>query len=123
MTSKFWEWFDATAKAAGETFDGKMFIADGFELSHTGGGCTAWEKPIAGTPWVLTIVSDDSSHILELDYPESQWLLMVQHSEGCAYSNATLESRSTATILQMAHNLIPDIQDGIFTGLEMTYYA
>ena len=58
--SDFWTWFDAASKAAAETPHGQEFVAAGFEFYHTGGGCTAWRKDIAGGRHVL-ITDDDGS--------------------------------------------------------------
>jgi hypothetical protein len=42
--STFWEWFDKTAADAAQTAVGKLAIAAGFKVQHTGGNCLAWEK-------------------------------------------------------------------------------
>ncbi|MTH62153.1 hypothetical protein [Paracoccus litorisediminis] len=46
--------------------DGKAFIAAGFTLHHTGGGCMAWRK-IIGTVDVLVTNDDGTSHIPDED--------------------------------------------------------
>jgi hypothetical protein len=43
-TFDFWGWFDTKVATAKASPVGKIMTAQGWEISHTGGGCLAWEK-------------------------------------------------------------------------------
>lgn len=117
--STFWKWFDATRAAAMETETGKRMALDGFELTHTGGGCTAWEKPIKGTDYSLFIASE-SSHEIDLADPDAVWAVMVEHNKTGDYSECK-ESRSTETILKLARDMEIMVEDGNFSEMHLTY--
>jgi hypothetical protein len=49
----FFAWFDKVSANAATTEVGKLMLANGFEIMHTGGGCLAWDKPVGETHlWV-----------------------------------------------------------------------
>lgn len=68
-TSQFWIWFDAQTSKAKETTIGQLMASVGFHVTHTGGGCLAWEKSTQGCPWSLWI-TDEST--LGTDRAESE---------------------------------------------------
>lgn len=114
--STFWDWFDATREAALATETGKRMALDGFGLTHTGGGCTAWQKEIAGTEFFI-LISSESGHEIELADPDAVWAVMVEHKENGNYTNCK-ESRSTETILMFARDMEILVEDGNFAELD-----
>lgn len=62
--SNFVEWFDALVADADLTDDGKLFKVAGFELEHTGGGCTAWRRDVGNGGYILITDSGGTDHRL-----------------------------------------------------------
>jgi hypothetical protein len=82
MTFDFWAWFDKRESEANATDDGKRFTAAGFELHHTGGGCTAWLRQIPDSEWHLLVTAGDGcSHELATDIPDC-WLIGAHSRDG-----------------------------------------
>ena len=121
-TSKFWAWFDATRDAAIVTEDGKVFHAAGFDLTHTGGGCTAWQRAIDGTPWLIWIATDDAGHSLSRDELEAggSWFTWVMHSEDSSVSQA-IESTSAYAAALIGDNMADIVKAGRIDTLGMSY--
>ncbi|MER8619214.1 hypothetical protein NKG99_20645 [Mesorhizobium sp. M1409] len=62
-------WWTGVVAVADGTPEGQAFNAGGFHLEHTGGGCTAWERPVDGTGWRILITdSEGLGHTLEGDH-------------------------------------------------------
>jgi hypothetical protein len=115
--SKWWIWFDGLRDAAIETDNGKRLHAAGFDLTHTGGGCTAWERAIVGTEYVLWITDGNSGHELTqeaIDYYGDSWLLGAHHlMEG--YYTDCLMTCSVDVLIRMADQLDRDVKAGTVT--------
>jgi hypothetical protein len=88
VTANFWDWFNGVTATALATEEGKAFAAAGFALAHTGGGCTAWERPVGSTGWrVLITDSEGLGHKLEGEsvYDPGEpdhWLVGAQNNDG-----------------------------------------
>lgn len=82
----FFEWFDGYVAQVSATDYGKAFLAAGFYVQHTGGGCTAWQMDLAngvalfcaqdatadnvdGMPWGFGLVDVEG---YGLDFPETR---------------------------------------------------
>lgn len=121
-TSRFWAWFNATRDAAIATDDGRKFHAAGFDLTHTGGGCTAWERRIDGTPWTIWIATGDAGHTLTAEdiAAGDNWGAWIIHDTDGHHSNA-LNSETVEGILQIADNMAETVQRGELESLGMNY--
>lgn len=81
-------WWKGVVAEASATPEGQTFNAASFHLEHTGGGCTAWERPVDGTPWRILITdSEGLGHTLEGEHcyrPGSPdcWLIGAQNDDG-----------------------------------------
>lgn len=60
----FHEWLNAETAKALASEEGKAFVAAGFEFTHTGGGCTAWEKQFADGRRIMITDSEGLGHTL-----------------------------------------------------------
>lgn len=99
----FWEWFDATVETAKATPEGAAFAAAGFELAHTGGGCTAWQRAIAGTDWVVSITdSEGLGHKVD---PDENWLVGACQTEGEG-DTPCYDAATPAEALNLADELV-----------------
>jgi len=117
MSDKFWTWFDAMRDAAIATEDGKLFHAAGFDLTHTGGGCTAWERVIPDTPYVLWITNSNAGHDLtqeDIDYYGETWLLGA-HELNEGYYTDCLTSFQVRDILAKADWLTDAVKSDLAT--------
>jgi len=86
--SKRWHsWWDGVVAAANATPEGIAFTKGNFQLTHTGGGCTAWEREVGDTGWrVLITDSEGLGHKLEANAAEDEtipdyWLIGGQHDD------------------------------------------
>jgi hypothetical protein len=62
-------WWEGVVAAANATPEGQALTASNFALEHTGGGCTAWERPVDSTGWTIMITdSEGLGHALEGDH-------------------------------------------------------
>lgn len=69
MTS-FWDAFNAEANAARSTVEGAAFVAAGYTVQMTGGGCMAWEaKSADGRAFVW--ITDEEGFSIVLGGPET----------------------------------------------------
>jgi hypothetical protein len=121
-TSRFWAWFDATRNAAIQTDDGRKFHAAGFDLTHTGGGCTAWERAIPGTDWLIWIATSEAGHELtpadiEAGDDFGAWIVHKEESHHSRAQNAnTVEG-----VLKIADEMAATVQRGEIDSLHMEY--
>jgi len=121
-TSRFWKWFDATRDAAIATEDGRKFHAAGFDLTHTGGGCTAWQRAIDGTDWLIWIATSEAGHELnpadiEAGDDFGAWIV---HKEDSPHSLAK-RSNTVEGILSIADEMAATVQRGEIDSLGMEY--
>jgi hypothetical protein len=63
--SDFWKWFDKVSAEAAQSEVGKLMTAAGFTVTHTGGGCLAWERTLGGSAATYVWVTDDDSGLGE----------------------------------------------------------
>lgn len=70
----WWQWFDNLALDAAESEDGKAFVAAGFSLYHTGGGCTAWQREIPDTGGCEVLITNGNSGHLREDPDDDYWI-------------------------------------------------
>jgi hypothetical protein len=62
-------WWKGVVDTANATPEGQIFNASNFHVEHTGGGCTAWERPVDDTGWTILITdSEGLGHSLEGDH-------------------------------------------------------
>ena len=85
--SRFSEWFDALVAEAERSHDGKLFKVAGFELEHTGGGCTAWRRDAADGYFILVTDSTGTDHRLGGGYSTDstrpdRWLIGLHLHDG-----------------------------------------
>lgn len=85
--SRFFEWFDGLIADAEGTEDGKLFKAAGFELEHTGGGCSAWRRGAVDGYFILITDSSGSDHRLGDGYATDparpdRWLIGLHLQDG-----------------------------------------
>lgn len=105
-----WEMFEAEQNATGY---GKAFIAAGFALNMTGGGCTAWEKELANglrlsitdSEGVDCKLSDANAN--DPDKPD-EWMIGLYTSEDCSgfYMNAATAGDAIASCLALVFRFI-----------------
>lgn len=110
MTMRTWEMFEAEQNA---TDYGKAFIAAGFALNMTGGGCTAWEKELANglrlsitdSEGVDCKLSDANAN--DPDKPD-EWMIGLYTSEYCSgfYMNAATAGDALASCLALVFRFI-----------------
>jgi hypothetical protein len=62
MTARFWAWFDRASAEAKETELGKRMTAAGFTVTHTGGGCLAWERTFPDGRYIWLCDEDQELH-------------------------------------------------------------
>lgn len=96
--SRFFEWFEGLVAEAEATEDGKLFKAVGFELAHTGGGCTAWRRAAVEGYFVLVTDSTGTDHRLGDAYAidaarPDRWLVGLHLHDG-----DHLDSADAATV-------------------------
>lgn len=78
----FWTAFDNHAKAALATDEGKAFADSNFSFSHTGGGCTAWERDIDDTGCFIWITDcSGTSTALSTTEPDC-WIIGAHGGDG-----------------------------------------
>lgn len=50
--NKFFDWFSSWVKTASDTEVGKLAIAAGYSVAHTGGGCLCWEHNLSDATYL-----------------------------------------------------------------------
>jgi len=85
--SRFFEWLDNLVAEAERTEEGRMFKAAGFELEHTGGGCTAWLRSAIDGYYILITDSTGTDHRLGDSYATDsgrpdRWLIGLHLVDG-----------------------------------------
>jgi hypothetical protein len=81
--STFFEWFDGVTARAAQTPVGAFMASHGYTVTHTGGGCLAWEKTSGN--WSVWICENDAGLGDELGdkgLTESVFCCLLQDSEG-----------------------------------------
>lgn len=106
--SRFFEWFDALSAEAEHTEDGKLFIAAGFTLEHTGGGCTAWRRDIGQRGFILITDSAGTDHRLGNTYAADAcrpdcWLVGLHRDDE---SSDGIEATTAAEAIMMAQHIV-----------------
>lgn len=106
--SRFFEWFDGLVAEAEGTEDGKMFKAAGFELEHTGGGCTAWRRGAVDGYFILVTDSTGTDHRLGDSYAidaarPDRWLIGLHLHDGDHLESA--EATTVADAIAAAERL------------------
>lgn len=88
MSDNRQDWWAGVVASAAATPEGQKFMAAGFRLEHTGGGCTAWEREVGQTGWRILITdSEGLGHALEGEHsfrpgePDC-WLIGAASDEG-----------------------------------------
>ena len=85
--SRRWHtWWEGVVAVANATPEGVAFTNDNFQLTHTGGGCTAWERDVDDTGWRILITdSEGLGHKLEATdangVAPDYWLVGGQHDD------------------------------------------
>lgn len=93
----WWQWFDNLALDAAETEDGKAFVAAGFSLYHTGGGCTAWSREIPDTGGCeILITNGDSGHLR--DDPDDDYWVGGYNADGEGFEDLSGDGFKTAAL-------------------------
>ena len=113
--SKWWAWFDSVCDKAATTDDGKRFLAAGFTVTHTGGGCTAWERLIPGTDKAIMITDGNLGHNLTqeaIDYFGEMWTVGACSTENGSYAEYFRETAILSEALRLADGLQEAIQAG-----------
>src|SRR4051812_14879710 len=82
MASKFFAWFDKVAADAPNTAVGKVMVANGFAVGHTGGGCLAWQKRDDATGWEAWICDEENGLGTDLDISAAEFLVGLHHDDG-----------------------------------------
>lgn len=82
MSETFFEWYGNVTEKAKATDIGKKMAENGFEVWHTGGGCLAWGKNLAGG--YTTMICDDGQGLLgeDSDTEKARWLGGVYDDDG-----------------------------------------
>ena len=98
--SQSFEWFDKLTTAAESTDEGRLFKAAGFDLHHTGGGCTAWRRAAVDGYHILVTDSTGTDHrlgdsyVIDAAHPD-RWLIGLHLDDG-----DHLESSDAATVVE-----------------------
>lgn len=96
------------------TDDGKTFMAAGFEVSHMGGGCLAWERYQFGLGLSLRITDSEGfdvrlgdAHANNPDKPDA-WLIGLYTSDDCDgfYMEAATAGEAVAACLALVFRFI-----------------
>lgn len=80
------KWWDGVVATANATPEGIAFIAAGFQLQHTGGGCTAWQREVGD--WVILITDSEGlghrldAHAIDDENKPDYWLVGAAPLEG-----------------------------------------
>jgi len=104
-------WWDDVVAKANATPEGQVFTASNFTLEHTGGGCTAWERPVDNTGWrVLITDSEGLGHSLEGKHAydpdrEDCWLIGAHNDDGDSFRDECDEALTAEEALVAADNL------------------
>lgn len=114
----WWKWWDGVVAAAAATEQGQAFIAAGFTLWHTGGGCTAWRRDIEGAGKFVMITDGDLGHKLSAEDIANglAWTVSVIEDEGDGYSEAQ-ETAITSTALGYAEMMTSQVLAGDLAAL------
>lgn len=101
-------WFDELVAEARRTDDGKSFGAAGFELAHTGGGCTAWRLDL-GECFILITDSGGTDHRLGDGYAADParadcWLIGLHLNDG-EYSDGD-EAATAVEAIAVARRIV-----------------
>ena len=78
-TARFWSWWERVLEDAPKTAVGQITTAAGFRIDHTGGGCLAWGKNLAGKHYVW--ITDTSGGGLG-DTPEDEFTVGLYNDDG-----------------------------------------
>jgi hypothetical protein len=68
----FHAWLDRIDAEINASATGQLFLAAGYHMQHTGGGCLAWEK-VSGD--VTVLITGDDGVSLCLDTAPDYWLV------------------------------------------------
>lgn len=98
--SQSFEWLHELTDAAESTDEGRLFKTAGFDLHHTGGGCTAWRRAAVGGYHILVTDSTGTDHRLGDSYVidaarPDRWLIGLHLDDG-----DHLESSDAATVTE-----------------------
>jgi hypothetical protein len=77
--TKFFTWLDDVCRKAKKSKPGKVLMAAGFTVYHTGGGCLAWRKDYPGKVYVLLTDDVDGAN-LNLDESDD-WLIGIYRDD------------------------------------------
>jgi hypothetical protein len=114
----FVEWFIDLQDKASQTADGIAFINSNFELSHQGGGTTAWFRDIDDTDWHILITdSEGCSHDLT-DEGEDYYLIGGHNAEGKFTGNCQTAATAEEAI-RLADEMHERIAKGDLEGLDV----
>lgn len=104
------KWWNGVVAEANASPDGQQLAAAGFALAHTGGGCTAWERPVGETGWRIVITdSEGLGHKLDAtaaDDPTKPdyWLVGAQDEDGsgkeCVKAATVAEALAAAATME-----------------------
>ena len=118
--SDFWTAFDKHEKQTLATADGAALKAAGFEFSHTGGGCTAFQREIVGYQgfegWEVWVTdSGGTDAIRSYDVPDC-YVIGVHGPDG---EHCALESyrqvQTAAEAVVAADAIVADLVAGKLT--------
>jgi hypothetical protein len=87
----FFAWFDNVEAEAGATEVGKIMAANGYTVSHTGGGCLCWERTLADGHylWICDLGNGLGTH------PNEEYLVGVYNADG-AFDNESASNLGAA---------------------------
>jgi hypothetical protein len=117
----FWQWFDSRKAQAMATDIGKHMAARGFDVTHTGGGCLAWEGP-SRDHWQAWITDGDSS--LGDDLPDWQaaqtFCAMLCHDDSGEFINGPTDATLEAALAwaDKAMKLLPGTRVKLIQNVE-----
>lgn len=89
--TRFFAWFDGVTAEADKTPAGQFMAGHGYTITHTGGGCLAWEKRLPGTDFAIWICDGDAGLGIEEHGDKFQvatdFGCMLTHHESGDYAN------------------------------------
>jgi hypothetical protein len=108
LDRRFWKWWDKMQEAGRTSPAGKVLVAAGFTIAHTGGGCLAWERT-AATAYVWICHGNETLGD-EVENPEAEiWAVGVYSADGDRFSMAQdVSGLSTAIALAERMLCYPD---------------
>ncbi len=104
MNKQFFEWFDNVRAEAYSTPIGSIMKIAGFGITHTGGGCLCWERPLHMDRSIIITDSHGALFLNPAD-PNDIWMVSIETNTGETIWPDSVEERPVKETPVLAHAL------------------